>query len=58
MLSTHSPPICRVATMRRFHAGADFLAVVTAVWNCPEGPASTIKAFNQAIAEHSDAGRR
>jgi thiamine-phosphate pyrophosphorylase len=39
-------------------AGADFLAIVSAVWNCPEGPASAVKAFNQAIAERSKAGRR
>ena len=31
-------------------AGADFLAVVSAVWNAPEGPASAVKAFAQAIA--------
>ena len=30
-------------------AGADFLAVVSAVWNAPEGPASAVKAFAQAI---------
>jgi thiamine-phosphate pyrophosphorylase len=34
-------------------AGADFLAVVTAVWNCPEGPAFAVRAFNQAIERHS-----
>ncbi|HYD29728.1 MAG TPA: thiamine phosphate synthase [Azospirillaceae bacterium] len=31
-------------------AGADFLAVVTAVWNHPEGPAAAVKAFNDVIA--------
>ena len=31
-------------------AGADFLAVVTAVWNHPEGPAAAVRAFNDAIA--------
>ena len=31
-------------------AGADFLAVVSAVWNAPEGPASAVKAFERAIA--------
>jgi thiamine-phosphate pyrophosphorylase len=31
-------------------AGADFLAVVSAVWNAPEGPAAAVKAFEQAIA--------
>src|SRR5437016_5076970 len=31
-------------------AGADFLAVVTAVWNHPEGPAAAVREFNRAIA--------
>jgi len=31
-------------------AGADFLAVVSAVWNAPDGPAAAVKAFEQAIA--------
>ncbi|MFM2151391.1 MAG: hypothetical protein RLZZ187_3697 [Pseudomonadota bacterium] len=31
-------------------AGADFLAVVGAVWNHPEGPAAGVKAMNAAIA--------
>lgn len=31
-------------------AGADFLAVIAAVWDHPEGPAAAVKAFNQAIA--------
>ena len=30
-------------------AGADFLAVVGAVWNHPDGPAAAVKAFNRAI---------
>jgi thiamine-phosphate pyrophosphorylase len=30
-------------------AGADFLAVVTAVWNHPEGPAAAVREFNAAI---------
>lgn len=30
--------------------GANFLAVVGAVWNHPEGPAAGVKAMNQAIA--------
>ena len=30
-------------------AGADFLAVVAAVWDHPQGPAAAVKAFNQAI---------
>jgi thiamine-phosphate pyrophosphorylase len=32
-------------------AGADFLAVVGAVWNHPDGPAFGVRAMNQAIAE-------
>lgn len=28
-------------------AGADFIAVVTAVWDCPEGPGSAVAAFNR-----------
>jgi thiamine-phosphate pyrophosphorylase len=36
------PPLVR--------AGADFLAVVTAVWNHPEGPGAAVRSFNQAIA--------
>lgn len=31
-------------------AGADFLAVVTAVWNHPQGPAAAVRAFLNAIA--------
>ncbi|AWJ84929.1 thiamine phosphate synthase [Azospirillum sp. TSH58] len=31
-------------------AGADFLAVVGAVWNHPDGPGAAVKAFNAAIA--------
>jgi len=31
-------------------AGADFLAVISSVWNHPEGPAAAIKAFSIAIA--------
>jgi thiamine-phosphate pyrophosphorylase len=30
-------------------AGADFLAVVSAVWDAAEGPAAAVKAFNAAI---------
>ncbi len=33
-------------------AGADFLAVIAAVWDHPDGPAAAVKAFNQAIAAH------
>lgn len=32
-------------------AGADFLAVVGAVWNHPEGPGAGVRAMNAAIAE-------
>lgn len=32
-------------------AGADFLAVVGAVWNHPEGPAAGVRAMNGAVAE-------
>jgi thiamine-phosphate pyrophosphorylase len=31
-------------------AGADFLAVVSAVWEHPGGPAAAVRAFNAAIA--------
>ncbi len=31
-------------------AGADFLAVISAVWGHPEGPAAGVQAMNQAIA--------
>jgi thiamine-phosphate pyrophosphorylase len=31
-------------------AGADFLAVVSAVWNAPDGPAAAVRNFEQAIA--------
>ena len=32
-------------------AGADFLAVISAVWNHPAGPAAAVKEFLKAIAE-------
>ena len=32
-------------------AGADFLAVVTAVWNHPDGPGAAVKLFNRRIDE-------
>jgi thiamine-phosphate pyrophosphorylase len=32
-------------------AGADFLAVVSAVWDHPEGPDAAVRAFDAAIAE-------
>jgi len=31
-------------------AGADFLAVVSAVWNAPNGPAAAVRTFEKAIA--------
>ena len=31
-------------------AGADFLAVIGAVWNHPDGPAAGVRAMNEAIA--------
>jgi thiamine-phosphate pyrophosphorylase len=31
-------------------AGADFLAVVSAVWQHPQGPGAAVKAFHEAIA--------
>ena len=31
-------------------AGADFLAVIAAVWDHPQGPRAAVKAFTQAIA--------
>ena len=30
-------------------AGADFIAVITAVWNHPKGPAEAVKEFNEVI---------
>ncbi|CAK0761418.1 hypothetical protein WCLP8_3290005 [uncultured Gammaproteobacteria bacterium] len=35
-------------------AGADFIAVVTGVWNHPEGPAAAVRAYNHAIAAALD----
>ena len=35
-------------------AGADFLAVVSAVWDHPEGPAAGVRAMNAAIAAASE----
>ncbi len=36
-------------------AGADFIAVVTAVWNHPQGPGAAVVAFNDAIARAATA---
>ena len=35
-------------------AGADFIAVVSAIWDNPQGPAAAVKAFNKAIAGASE----
>ncbi len=35
-------------------AGADFIAVVSAVWDHPEGPGKAVAAFNEAIDQASD----
>ena len=32
-------------------AGADFLAVINAVWSCPDGPGAAVRTFNRIIAE-------
>ena len=32
-------------------AGADFVAVSSAVWNDPDGPAAAVRAFNAALSE-------
>jgi len=37
-------------------AGADFLAVVGAVWSHPEGPAAGVRAMNRAIAGAAEGG--
>jgi thiamine-phosphate pyrophosphorylase len=42
------PPLVR--------AGADFLAVVTAVWDHPDSPAAAVKAFETAIAKLPEGG--
>ncbi|WP_419729777.1 thiamine phosphate synthase [Lichenicola sp.] len=36
-------------------AGADFLAVISAVWDHPEGPAAGVRAMNAAIADAASA---
>jgi thiamine-phosphate pyrophosphorylase len=35
-------------------AGADFIAVVSAVWECPDGPGAGVAAFERAIAAASE----
>lgn len=37
-------------------AGADFLSVISGVWNYPEGPAAAVRAFNR-IFDEAEAGR-
>ena len=34
-------------------AGADFLAVVSGVWDYPDGPAAAVRDFNEAMARHA-----
>lgn len=36
-------------------AGADFLAVISAVWSHPDGPAAGVRAMNEAIARATEA---
>jgi thiamine-phosphate pyrophosphorylase len=36
-------------------AGADFLAVVSAVWNHRDGPGAAVRGFNEAIARAGEA---
>ncbi|MDX1484048.1 MAG: thiamine phosphate synthase [Alphaproteobacteria bacterium] len=42
-----SPENCPILV----RAGADFLAVLSAVWNAPDGPGQAVKRFNRVIAE-------
>jgi thiamine-phosphate pyrophosphorylase len=44
-----TPQNCRVLV----EAGADFLAVIAAVWDHPEGPGAAVKEFNRAIGAAS-----
>lgn len=39
-------------------AGADFLAVVGAVWNHPEGPAAGVRALERAVQDATELSRR
>lgn len=34
-------------------AGADFIAVITAVWEHPEGPKAAVKAFNEVLGSNA-----
>lgn len=38
-------------------AGADFLAVSSAVWTHPEGPGAAVAAFNKLLSQHSRKAR-
>jgi thiamine-phosphate pyrophosphorylase len=50
------PPCCAIGGITAdncaplVRAGADFLAVIAAVWNHPDGPAAGVRAMNAAIA--------
>ena len=50
------PPCCAIGGITAencgplVRAGADFLAVIAAVWNHPDGPAAGVRALNAAIA--------
>ena len=45
-----NPPNC----LPLVRAGADFIAVITAVWNHPESPKKAVEEFNKAIKDASD----
>ena len=38
-------------------AGADFLAVIGAIWSCPRGPRAAVAAFNEVFARYGRAHR-
>jgi thiamine-phosphate pyrophosphorylase len=38
-------------------AGADFLAVIGAIWNHPDGPRAAVRSFNEVFARHGRAYR-
>jgi thiamine-phosphate pyrophosphorylase len=38
-------------------AGADFLSVIGAIWNYPDGPKAAVAAFNQVFVQHGRAYR-
>jgi len=39
-------------------AGADFIAVIGAVWSYPHGPRAAVRAFNEVFAQYGRAHRR